>query len=674
MKKLRSLSILLLALAAFSAAASAQDKATVTGTVIDPHGTLYASGTISAQLYPPGGPSPTVNNAQINGSTGLYPMGDAISSPGGTFSMSVWRNDVISPAGTQWVFTVCNPGALPPVGFSNICFSSPPISITGDVDISAILNAVAPVLLNIFGGGGGIGTVQSVGLSGPGGIFGITGSPVTTIGVLGFNVTGVSGGGVCFTSTNVISASVLWDTNLLVKGGGVGACPTPSTIFDDGINPPRSPNGLNVGGTAGIYAELQNANPGTVLNRLVCLNGSNLAIVCPDNVTSNIQGVATAGAGNSGTVTVCKLIKCSVEFDNQSVINDFAIAALGGRLHDTGSPLPTAANENFSVLSANAGTGTAAYVAPPGDIAGGNSSGACPNPMTMTGDFITGGTAGACTRLGGAATLPGVIQMVTSQFDGANANSAVSAPGVGPRAVTGTTNTDPIVVADRGYRVDYQTSVTVAVAIGTPASLGGAGFPVKLVNDTTGTNTFVNVTAGGGATIKNGSNAPGATLAIPKNTTCTFYVDAVITQWDADCTGVSTNGAYRVCMMDVGADNGPILVNADLGPQGRQCFIPTGATIVEVDVAADAGTPNIIPGRNHAGAITNLVSSALATAAAGALACSNTGGTLGLDGATTCSATLQNTSITRGDWFELVSGTAGGVAKRMSIAVTYVVN
>lgn len=131
----------------------------------------------------------------------------------------------------------------------------------------------------------------------------------------------------------------------------------------------------------------------------------------------------------------------------------------------------------------------------------------------------------------------------------------------------------------------------------------------------------------------------------------------------------------RVCSMVAGADNAAsVLVNGDLGPQGRQCYIPYAATIVELMVAGDGGTPNVIVGRNRAGSISNIVSSALATASAGGLACSNTGGTTGLDGATTCTNTLQNTGINAGDWLELVSGTAGGVAKRMSIDVTYTVN
>jgi len=129
----------------------------------------------------------------------------------------------------------------------------------------------------------------------------------------------------------------------------------------------------------------------------------------------------------------------------------------------------------------------------------------------------------------------------------------------------------------------------------------------------------------------------------------------------------------RVCTTIVGADNGVALVDADLGPQGRQCLVQAAAVVVEITVAADAGTPNVIVRKNSTGTQTDLLSSALATAASGAVACSKTTAVACLDG-TTASATLQNTSLAAGDWLELKSGTAGGTAKRMSVAVTYVVN
>lgn len=130
----------------------------------------------------------------------------------------------------------------------------------------------------------------------------------------------------------------------------------------------------------------------------------------------------------------------------------------------------------------------------------------------------------------------------------------------------------------------------------------------------------------------------------------------------------------RTCSMAFGDTSGSALTNAQLGPQKGLCLIPFAATVVEIYVRADGGTPNIIVGRSRAGAVSNLVSGALATAASGGIACSNTGGTLGIDGATTCSATLQNTGTNAGDYFEAVSGTAGGVAKLLAVHIIYTVN
>lgn len=131
---------------------------------------------------------------------------------------------------------------------------------------------------------------------------------------------------------------------------------------------------------------------------------------------------------------------------------------------------------------------------------------------------------------------------------------------------------------------------------------------------------------------------------------------------------------YRVCDLPVGDTSGSAITNSQLGPQSRMCFIPAAATIVEMDVNADAGTPNVIVGRNHAGTITNIVSGALATAASGGIACSAVGATTSINTVTTCAATLQNTALAAGDYLELVSGTAGGTAKFFAVHVVYTVN
>lgn len=125
----------------------------------------------------------------------------------------------------------------------------------------------------------------------------------------------------------------------------------------------------------------------------------------------------------------------------------------------------------------------------------------------------------------------------------------------------------------------------------------------------------------------------------------------------------------------VGSDNAAaVIADADLGPQKDLIEFPYAATITQISVSADAGTPNVIVGRNCGGTRANFLSSALATAANGGRACSKTGATKGYDLATTCSATLQNTAMNPGCTVELVSGTAGGTAKRMSITVHFTVS
>jgi hypothetical protein len=145
----------------------------------------------------------------------------------------------------------------------------------------------------------------------------------------------------------------------------------------------------------------------------------------------------------------------------------------------------------------------------------------------------------------------------------------------------------------------------------------------------------------------------------------------------APATGGGGGGTsnLRVCEIIIGADNlvDPI-VNGDIAPQGRQCFVAQAATLIEVDVAADDGTPSVVVDKiTPGGSRTSLLSSALATAASGGVACSNATGTVGIDGVTTCSATLQNTSLPAGYYVETNTATAGGTAKRVSISLTWLI-
>lgn len=139
---------------------------------------------------------------------------------------------------------------------------------------------------------------------------------------------------------------------------------------------------------------------------------------------------------------------------------------------------------------------------------------------------------------------------------------------------------------------------------------------------------------------------------------------------------IPTTHRRRTCNIVVGADNATSpLVDADLAPQGHQCWIYAAATIVEMNVSADAGTPSISVARNRAGALASITAAPLQTAAAGGIACANAAGSgLGLDGVTTCAVALTTTALAAGDFLDLNGGVAGGTAKRVSLAVTFTID
>lgn len=214
-----------------------------------------------------------------------------------------------------------------------------------------------------------------------------------------------------------------------------------------------------------------------------------------------------------------------------------------------------------------------------------------------------------------------------------------------------------------------------------------------VVADTGASNNFLTAISAAGAISKaqpafsnlSGSVAAGQMPALTGDVTTS--AGAVATTIAANAVTAAKSAVvmtYRTCVIVIGADNGTALANADIAPQLQYCQIPIAATVVEIDVRADGGTPSVVVAKRHCTAsactvganetVSDLTSSALATAAAGAAACSKTGATAGLDTFTTCSATLQNTSLSAGDYIETHTATAGGTAKRMSVFVHYTVN
>lgn len=140
----------------------------VTGTVTDPNGLPYSGAQVKAQLVSSTGPlsgQPTVtvsSNAQCaSAGQGSAPCqipfpgtaGPIAADVNGAFTLALQDNSLVTPAGTQWLFTVTEtPGIPPPAGTGPQTFSVA-ITITGaSQSVSGTLSAAAPALSKTSGG------------------------------------------------------------------------------------------------------------------------------------------------------------------------------------------------------------------------------------------------------------------------------------------------------------------------------------------------------------------------------------------------------------------------------------------------------------------------------------------------------------------------------------------
>ena len=369
-----------------------------------------------------------------------------------------------------------------------------------------------------------------------------------------------------------------------------------SSGYDDNSNPSQWPNGTSVMSN-GLYGQMANANPGTVVNNTVCRNSINQAIVCAAGTAEGLVGSAQFGAGNAGNVQVCFSWSCTLVFDNQTVIGDQAImsATTAGFLHDTGSTTKTPGYDNVLVTSVNAGTGTTASVAiltpdtvnaggGGGGIPGGNNTDIQFNNSGVFGgsDYLTwnGGSLEVGSSVGGSISINPPSSESGNSFQLSDSNSGPQllmtqiAGGPGGQILASTFYQEVCVSnnAEEGCGSQSMTGLDVA-AMGLLGTGGAGGFSAF-----SSTGRAVGMDGGGGFSDSAQSNG------------CATWTSGILGSTNAACGGGGGSGVSSLNTLTGGVTLSSSIPSVTFNPSGSTIDVESIDThISNIQYVSSAG-------------------------------------------------------------------------------------
>jgi hypothetical protein len=278
--------------------------------------------------------------------------------------------------------------------------------------------------------------------------------------------------------------------------------------------------------------------------------------------------------------------------------------------------------------------------------------------------YLTAGT--AVSGIAAPATI--------GKFFWGHSNSSAAATEAQPiqigntaREVTG--STDTITEADcAAGTINYKTAASVAVALGTPASLSNTGCAFSVASTFDGTNTppSVTFTAGGSYHFSVNGGALASTLTVASGQYAFIYPDQTETaQWDVLYPGAISvsSSAIHACVIDNDTQSATALVAANFS--GR-CEIPAASTIVEVDVAGGTG---VLTGTPAAPTVTG-TGSASGQACALPTAGSATCGIMGITQAGS-SLSITTTALNAGDVLYVSAATPDAAQTWYTVTIFY---
>jgi len=400
----------------------------VNGTITDPNGVAYACATITATLVNNSGISPKLNGLPFNGFTSPVKLGCPIdpttSRTAGLFQMQLPDNTLIAcptaanPAAacapqTQWTFLVNTSGTPPPLG-------SGPQTCTATLTISGASQNISAsfVCPALAGSGVGSGTVTSVGLVSPP-QFGVSGSPVTSVGNLAFGWNPVANnlflaGGASQTLQGVIDGNPTPQTGNLVAGVVTEKGFTGQTLVGghdqvfmlaalDGSNGQNIAftgwGSINITGSQGSGALFEQQFSSVITPPVVATSNAGNASA---NFAGGMFAVQTPASltfvnGSGGSVTNTQLsVSSGGASTGNLVIISFVGQTTAGPTANTGVATDNCGNVYTQVLFTTATSGTrttgAAWVSP---------------------NSLCGGTISATVTIGGGTTTLSGIQAIT---------------------------------------------------------------------------------------------------------------------------------------------------------------------------------------------------------------------------------------------------------------------